>query len=624
MADYIFSLGLIPVQEFIAEARRSRDLRAGSAILSWLMTEMLRHLKNQFEIELILPAQKMFEKSSETPSFPYAVKDVRYSFPNRASGKFEFTKEKDEIDAAFGKLPDIIKDRWKVIFEESFVKDDFAKHKTGSYYTTFQTLFKNYPVCPFHALWVVKEYHIVDRHDEKEALKENLKAIEELYTNMKRTRPITSYSNGQPVEKCSQCGRREVPVPEGEKAHKFYDGLSRQPWMEQGLRIDEHEKLCMICFIKRFAGYIGEERFPSTNRIAAADWIDLVRKNGSLKVKYDDFEMAAKKLRKEEPETFLYSFDIKKLKDAYKEKSLELEEVKATRQNLYDAVRDSKDPAIPLRPSNYLAIIVFDGDSMGEKMREYHAKLPSATAEFANEALDKFKHTETSYLAEFFYCGGDEGALLCPISRLLNTLLDLRRLFLNKVKEIDASITLSAGVCIFHHDRPMGAALKTAHEALQRAKSVDKKNSLAITVQTASGSLFTSVARWDSGVWERVQYLHHLMNVPASPDVTRLSSGWAYEIESLLNQVPAEELSKSSIQTPVTAEVKRITYRKLEVPGENAGERRDNRQKVWEKLKGQIWFTNLDEQEREHLANQFHLIAFLGRESQFQIERSEL
>jgi hypothetical protein len=33
MTTYVFSLGLLPVQEWIEKARRSRDLRAGSVLL---------------------------------------------------------------------------------------------------------------------------------------------------------------------------------------------------------------------------------------------------------------------------------------------------------------------------------------------------------------------------------------------------------------------------------------------------------------------------------------------------------------------------------------------------------------------------------------------------------------
>lgn len=44
MTDYIFTLGLIPVQDWIAQARRSRDLRAGSVFLWHVMAKLLTRL----------------------------------------------------------------------------------------------------------------------------------------------------------------------------------------------------------------------------------------------------------------------------------------------------------------------------------------------------------------------------------------------------------------------------------------------------------------------------------------------------------------------------------------------------------------------------------------------------
>jgi hypothetical protein len=44
MATYLFSLGLIPVQEWIGQARRSRDLRAGSVLLCHLMAGLLSRI----------------------------------------------------------------------------------------------------------------------------------------------------------------------------------------------------------------------------------------------------------------------------------------------------------------------------------------------------------------------------------------------------------------------------------------------------------------------------------------------------------------------------------------------------------------------------------------------------
>ena len=45
MERLVFSLGLIPVQEWIAQARRSRDLRAGSVFLWHTLARVLARLE---------------------------------------------------------------------------------------------------------------------------------------------------------------------------------------------------------------------------------------------------------------------------------------------------------------------------------------------------------------------------------------------------------------------------------------------------------------------------------------------------------------------------------------------------------------------------------------------------
>jgi hypothetical protein len=82
--EYVFSLGLVPVQEWIAEARRSRDLKAGSAFLAFVMWRLLAELEKECATILLpWPPSKGFQ--AEAPeSFAEALD--WYGIPNRASG----------------------------------------------------------------------------------------------------------------------------------------------------------------------------------------------------------------------------------------------------------------------------------------------------------------------------------------------------------------------------------------------------------------------------------------------------------------------------------------------------------------------------------------------------------
>jgi len=90
MADYVFSLGLIPVQDWIAQARRSRDLRAGSVFLWHAMAKLLARLEGErsglgtVEIWTPEPPPRGFDGLARL-SFKEALGEP-YGIPNRASG----------------------------------------------------------------------------------------------------------------------------------------------------------------------------------------------------------------------------------------------------------------------------------------------------------------------------------------------------------------------------------------------------------------------------------------------------------------------------------------------------------------------------------------------------------
>lgn len=87
MEAYVFSLGLVPVRDWIAQARRSRDLRVGSVFLWHTMARVLARLQNDLQAEVWLPTpppDTNFQKLAGL-SFPDAL-DQRYGIPNRASG----------------------------------------------------------------------------------------------------------------------------------------------------------------------------------------------------------------------------------------------------------------------------------------------------------------------------------------------------------------------------------------------------------------------------------------------------------------------------------------------------------------------------------------------------------
>lgn len=55
--EYLLAISVGPVQNFIAAARRTADLTAGSQLLSQIAGEIARFLQQKYEAELIFPAE---------------------------------------------------------------------------------------------------------------------------------------------------------------------------------------------------------------------------------------------------------------------------------------------------------------------------------------------------------------------------------------------------------------------------------------------------------------------------------------------------------------------------------------------------------------------------------------
>jgi hypothetical protein len=112
-----WSLAIAPVQQWIAEARRSRDLLAGSAILSWLMARLLQRVL-QARGELILPGLTGEDLEIYAGGLFEVLRRDRlaYGIPNRASGILHGSI--DEAEGLFGSLEGELASGWEEIRDE--------------------------------------------------------------------------------------------------------------------------------------------------------------------------------------------------------------------------------------------------------------------------------------------------------------------------------------------------------------------------------------------------------------------------------------------------------------------------------------------------------------------------
>jgi len=618
-----WSLSLIPVQQWISEARRSRDLLVGSGLLAWTVAEVLRRLKVA-GARIVVPDPRLVERAPEGGWREWLERGT-YSLPNRASGTAQ-GKAVATVEALLPKLEEeVVLPAWEEVARGVEASKPFPRSNSPAW-REIRPFLGEVP-CPFHLVQCARRL-------DGASVKEGLKSIDEVLRAVKRHRPISSHE-GSPVGKCQQCGRREaMGPPTWNEWRAYHEELADLEEIALGHRLDANERLCPTCTVKRLAGYLPEGiSAPSTSEVAAKEWLYRVRQREDLQPLLEAMKRAAREVPGfgDDPAPLYFQRTRRRLqratavsevpgsagsvrasrevKDVHAKQAAAVAQVDALAEELAGAIREQRPPSgeasdarpvLPPEPSNYLAVVTFDGDDMGRRVQEDPEGMPRRLAIFA-EGLEG---TVESHRAHPFYLGGDEGLILCPVERALELAIAIRERWMESVGSSGDGrpATLSAGVCIFDRERPLGGAIQGAHEAIERAKGMEGKDALAVRVQTASGSSWTALDHWD-GSWEHLEAAVRLVREG------KLVSGWAYDVEELLRSLSLEVWRTEPGVAAVRDEVRRLTARRA------VGRPRPQvAEEVWRRLRGDAWWGKAPQDEaRAKVADGLHLVGFLAR-----------
>ncbi len=226
MSNYLFTLTITPVQSFISQARKTKDLFSGSEILSNLVKKTLE----QFDIsEIVFPQNSDF-----------------------TSNKFVLVLKRTEEEIR--KLGEEL---------EEFIHNEFYNLGTDILLdikdiTVDVDLFQNHfkpQLCNFFQIfWVAIKLEDNKYQESYQKLEQSLGAVKNLRTS-EQLEQIGA-------KKCSVCGERNGLFYNREKPHPFMLGKAIRVNINQ---IEENETLCAVCFTKRF--YRNNQHFDSTQEI---------------------------------------------------------------------------------------------------------------------------------------------------------------------------------------------------------------------------------------------------------------------------------------------------------------------------------------------------------------------
>jgi CRISPR-associated protein Cmr2 len=593
-----------PVQGFISNSRRLSDLYHSSLLLS-ILTENLMKVIKDLNTEIIYP---VFVENGQGLA----------NYPNR----IVFLADRCMCEDVVKKFQELWEEVYKTILREVLDRVGISKEEKEKIREQAKLHLENY----FRAYCECTNSEEVKKWKEK--LKQNLGKDYDDYAvaydwterklgalkSKKHYEPLMdayTYNGKEYPDGCTLCGERVHLAVDWKKLIETLQKEDRLKYIKHYLK--EGEKLCGVCLVKRFAFYCLERQtFPSVHDIA----------NAKFKEELKDFEQRrpdlANRLKpllqqymgEKKPRDHLWEynaelFDIKELERTKMEEG----DPEGVINNLIRELRWIYDKELLSEPSkNYFAIIISDGDSMGDWLglnskirkerleRSFHEKFSKALSNYAREI--KSLESKEKFGLRIVYAGGDDVLAVADLREFLDFAEKLNPAFKNKVGK-DASV--SAGIVIGHQKDNLAYLLNEAGRAEKKAKSVEGKSAFCITVIPRGGGPVSFWAKWE--------FLNLFKDTVEYFEKEIIGDRTVYDIKDIAGKFEANEEKPTEIVLALLRGMlkRRVDENKLE---EHLGkEKRAFVEEYLQELRKLLEISDL-----ENLANLFYTARFIAKE----------
>ncbi len=500
MTTQLLALSIGPVQEFIAAARRTRDLWFGSFLLS----ELSKAAANAVAQWPNVGVQRLIFPSPEDAA-ALAPTGNDKDEPNLAVANIILAElpEGVAVREIIEKAQEAVQIRWREFATEA---RQVVDRTTPSPNVLRENLWENQldDATEFYAAWTPIQ---PEEYGKARA------RVMRLLAGRKACRDFDPAQGQQGVPKSSLDGRRESvlqkDIPQAIRTR---------------LRLNKGEQLCAVGLTKRLAG--GTPSYPSVSRIAADPWLRAVARAATT----DDriagaFERLKSLCSEFHRRGCLYTLGRRRFpqfKDfPYEGECLfpnRFEDWKAE-TDLHDedldlllGVLDELESLMQCGPDPYLAILVADGDRMGKMLSamthpDDHRRFSLALAQFASSAYDIIG----DHNGVCVFAGGDDVLALLPVDQCIPCAQELHQRFasLKDVVREGHEPTLSVGIAIGHCLEPLEdlrhyglRAEESAKHATPDADGMGRfgeRDGLAIRIYPRSGVPFDVREKWQTG-----------------------------------------------------------------------------------------------------------------------------
>jgi len=454
MTKYLMTIALGPVQEFIAAARRTADLTAGSQLLVGLARHLAEHLTNA---DLIFPAS------------------TEIGAPNKLLFTVQGEPHKIAADAK-EQAHAYLRQQWDACLQQLGAVKGCIDEELANWQL------KNF--LEFYAAWVPLNGDYAAARQRLEQLLAGRKALRDF-----KQAPAYPKHPKSPLD---------PSMDSVFKTEAHGDGFSAPAAAQQHpkLRLKPRETLDAISLIKRV---LGERGVPSTREMGfrAVEKVLSDEARGA----YCALQKWQDKLGIDDLSDLYYQEQFERWLREQRQEGREIapEEEAEIRRNASLLQGALSKARIPIEAPAYYAILVADGDRMGAAIdalqsEDAHRRFSRQVDQFAQSA----KQIVGDHDGHLVYCGGDDVLALLPANRALACARKLHGEFVSCMQRAmpsGVSPSLSAGIAIVHVMDNLQVALGWARETEQYAKQT--RNAVAVARYPRSGGMNRARTRWD-------------------------------------------------------------------------------------------------------------------------------
>lgn len=453
-----------PVQGFVAQSRRTRDLYSGSFILSWLAYTAMKTV-DAAGGKITLPDFTRVKKLVETGQVKHGVA------PNRFVAVFA---DEQQAEDAAKEATQALQKEWQEIAEK--VWDQFANHAAHLGHDT-AAIWKRQIDHFWEIAWAIGSEQETDLLDRRKNW---------------RTPPLTMESG----DHCTLMGQYQelsgfVRSKERKQQDAFWNTIRGR--LHNQLNLEDDERLCAIALVKRFfpevadeiVGYkLGADRWLSTVDLAAKPFFHKIKNNEKCRETLQQY-----------PKFIANHFGQYVNRAALANPRATPFEDKSDREKYLNALK-TLEKAVNDRAGSFYALLLMDGDSMGKLIRDQGAKgVTGALTDFSAKAPEIVENFDGICV----YAGGDDLLALLSMDKALDCSVQVSRAYKDSFRKHQITdATISAAVVFAHYSVPLQQVSACAHHFLDDvAKDATGRDAIAMAVLKPGGETCSWAGKFD-------------------------------------------------------------------------------------------------------------------------------